>query len=231
MKELNPIINLSCAKVYLGYGGTLKIDLGEMVEYTHPNLKGLFHGTWRVSSEYGLWRIYKSTEIIAGSYDEESVIETALKIFVDKKLKQVDVSESSSDTRLHFDDSLQVEFLETSSTDENWSVLGPDIYIGFGPGMKRRIQKPDQPGKGLNHEEEKRSIHANLCAERWNLALRENLEGKFCSDCVYYLPLRGEWYFWDFGVCSCVKSKYDGKIVKVNIGCDQHTLHLRDDTT
>lgn len=81
MKELNPIINLSCAKVYLGYGGTLKIDLGEMVEYTHPHLKGSFHGTWRVSSEYELWRIYKSTEIIAGSYDEESVIETALKIF------------------------------------------------------------------------------------------------------------------------------------------------------
>ena len=132
---------------------------------------------------------------------------------------------------MQFEDSLEIDFLETSSTNKNWSVLGPEIYIGFGPGMKRTVQKPDQPGKGLTHEEERWSLYAKQCAERWNLALLDSIEGKFCSDCVFYLSLRGEWYFSDYGVCSCAKSMYDGKIVRVNIGCDQHTLHLLDDTT
>ena len=89
MKELNPIINLTCAKVHLGYGGTLNLDLGEMVEYTHPDMKGLYHGTWRVYSEYGLWRINELTTFIAGSYDEESVIDTALGKLEGKKLSRL----------------------------------------------------------------------------------------------------------------------------------------------
>jgi hypothetical protein len=31
----------------------------------------------------------------------------------------------------------------------------------------------------------------------------------------------GEFYFWDYGICSNEKSQHDGKLVNVNSGCSE----------
>lgn len=230
MDELKPILNLACAQAKLGYGGVLHIDLGDLVEHYHPKLKRKFHGIWQVRSHSGTWRIYNNLGLVAGDYDDEPVLEAAIGQLANHRLLAVELSDCSSDTRLRFSDSLFVDFLEASSTEVNWETIGPGVQISFGPGPNPTFSRPDEVRPGLTLEEIQLNAHADKCAKRWKPVVPpEAADKQSCSRCAYYMPLRGLWYFWDYGLCTNPASPFDGKVTNVGTGCAKYAAELEDD--
>lgn len=47
-----------------------------------------------------------------------------------------------------------------------------------------------------------------------------------CHRCAYYIPLRGVWYFWDYGLCTNPSSPFDGRVTNVGRGCTEYAAEL-----
>lgn len=45
------------------------------------------------------------------------------------------------------------------------------------------------------------SKHSEKFHERWR-DLVPQYESLSCSECAYYMPVVGKFYFWDYGLCS-----------------------------
>lgn len=227
MEGLKPLLNLACAQARLGYGGILRLDFGSLVEYSHPRLKGLFHGIWQVRSYSGAWRISEGKGLLAGDYDDEPVIETAIGRLANRVLLDVEVSDRSSDARLLFSDSLMVEILEVSSSEVSWEAVGPGVQISFGPGPTPTFSRLDEAGPELTPDEERLSLHTSDCAARWESVLPPKAaEERSCQRCAYYIPLLGAWYFWDYGLCTNPLSPFDGKVTNVGSVCAEYASEL-----
>jgi hypothetical protein len=229
MDLLKPLLNLACTQAGIGHGGILRLDFGSLVEYGHPRLKGVFRGTWEVRSYSGSWRVFEGHRLIAGDYDDEPVIETAIGRLANRVLLEVEVSNRSSDARLLFSDSIVVEILEVSSREVCWEAVGPGVEISFGPGPTPTVSPLNEPGPGLTPDEERLSLHTSECAARWEPVLPPQAPAeRSCQRCAYYIPLRGAWYFWDHGLCTNPLSPFDGKVTNVGRGCAEYAPELSD---
>ena len=224
MDELKPMLNLECSQARLGYGGILIIDLGDLIKYDHGTL---FYGKWQVRSYSGMWRIYETSNLVSGAYDDEPILEAAINLLLNRQLISVELSEHSSDARLRFSDSLFVEFMEASSKEDNWEVIGPQVHISFGPGPTPRVSGGDEANPGLTPEEARICDHADECAKRWEQIIppQASVE-RSCRRCAYYMPLLGMWYFWDFGLCTNPSSPFDGKVANVGTGCTEYAAEF-----
>ena len=228
MDELKPMLKLTCAQARIGYGGILRLDLGELVEYQHPRLRGKFYGTWRVVSRYSAWRIRDNQGLVAGAFDDDSVQEAAVRRLEGHQLLSVELSDRSSDTLLCYSGPLFVDFLEITSTEENWEAFGPEVHLAFGPGPSPAVSIPDEQAPGLTPDEFQHFTHADECARRWKPAIPPELascQGS-CQQCAYFMALRGVGYFGDFGLCTNPSSRWDGKVSRIGVGCVAHADEL-----
>lgn len=221
-RELSQFIErftrLPCARVSLGYGGVLTVHLGALISYDHPSLIDEKHGTWRIFTNSCSWRILQGTASLAGDNDDEAVIAPALNRFLNVEFLGIDSSAQLADARLQFGNSLSIEFFQASCETVAWEILGPGLSAGIGPGP---FWSPDVSNASLSKAEEAVSNHSQACAERWHRIVPGGHPRGGCRNCAYYCPLRGTFYFWDFGLCSNKASACDGRVVNVKSGCDQ----------
>lgn len=228
MDALKPLLGLICVRARPGRGG-ICLDFGDLVEYDHPRLKGKYHGIWQVWSEYCSWRVFDGPQLLAGESDEEPVLKEAFDRLENQQLLDIELSERSSDARLRFSDGLVLELMEAAADLESWEAAGPDTWISFGPGPERTVSRGDEPDPGLTPEEALVSAHTHRCAERWaRVVPPEAPADRRCRECVFYMPLRGMSYFWDYGLCTNPSSSFDGRVTNVRSGCDEHTAELED---
>ncbi|MCP3925609.1 MAG: DUF3027 domain-containing protein [Desulfobacterales bacterium] len=223
--KIDSIINLECCRAYIEYGGILVIGFGELVEYEHPKLKNSFHGQWEIRTNVASWRLLNDNKIIAGDYDDDSAIKTEILSLIGAKLKSITLQTLNVDAKFEFDNNIVCEIFGISRKDYSWQLLGPNINIEAQPDNKLVMIESDFVGS-LDPDEEKILIHSEACSKRWINIIPEKNHEKYCSDCIYYRALEGQFHFFDYGLCTNAQSSYDGKVVNVGSGCKVYGTEL-----
>jgi len=173
-------------------------------------------------SDAGAWRVVGNSQTLAGDLDDETRIGEVLERISGQVLVAIHCLDENADIRVSFANGMAVEMFEASGERPTWAVYGPDCAAEAGPGPQWHVYS----SLPMTTYEERRSLHSKECGTRWQARVpTQNSLGQ-CRDCAYYLPLRGEWYFWDFGLCSNPRSGADGNVVHVQGGCQEFSDQL-----
>ncbi|AFM40484.1 Protein of unknown function (DUF3027) [Desulfosporosinus acidiphilus SJ4] len=211
-------VGLSCCDASFSYGNVLCIGLGERVYYTHPSLRDVFRGEWDIRSYNSAWRLVKDNQIICGYYDLQEESGPKLELLIGHKL--IDIKKISClDVGFIFDDGFEIDFLGQSSSGRILEILLPgDINLELK--NSEWIQYiSDEKITGLSNEELLISEYSKRCHKRWETLIPQKKSINYCDKCSYFRPISGQFYFWDYGLCSNELSEQDGKVVNVRYGC------------
>lgn len=215
---LTKIIGLECCEAKIGYAGVLKLGFGEKVFYTHKLLEGVFHGEWDISSVTSAWRMVKDGKLICGACESEEESDLFLNILVGKKISNI-IQPSPMDITFEFSNGITLLIFGQSRSNNILEVLAPgDISLEFCEG-KWIESSSIEPREGLSDEELIQSNFSENCHRRWETLVPKKQKENQCRECVFYRPISGRFYFWDYGLCSNNESDFDGKVVAVSSGC------------
>ncbi len=164
------------------------------------------------------------SKIVGGDCDDELQLGIAVDGVSGETLVAIEALGVDADVRFVFSNSITVEVIGGSAASPTWEVLGPAFAGSVGPGPF--WTRSDSLTEQLNQAANIRSAHAEECADRWAHTIPPSNSSGPCNSCAYYLPLRGEFYFWDFGLCSNASSEHDGNVVGIRSGCLQHSDQL-----
>lgn len=214
------LIGLKSCFVRVGYGSQLKLGLGEKIFYNKPSLKGKFYGEWDILSQSCVWRILKDGNILCGYGDEIEYCNKILEPILPSGITDV-LQIAQFDFRILFETGIIIDYLCESVNGTVLSVLDNKNKIEFELTFDgwEKSNSANVFGK-LTEIESFLSEHSKGCQNRWeNLVTVKEFENN-CKDCFYFRGITGGFYFWDYGICSNGKSKYDGTLVNVESGCN-----------
>ena len=168
-----------------------------------------------------MWRVIKNQDLYCGCYDYNEENDDLLKNLLTLKILDI-IQISDFDIEIILEKEYKIVLLGQSIEDTHFGLLAPnDISIEFSPKNEWIISGSDTP-LGLSEEEELLDEHSEMCFERWKKIIPESQGKTHCSRCIYFRPLRGAFYFWDYGICSNGKSEFDGKLVGVESSCEHY---------
>jgi hypothetical protein len=219
------IIGLKCSMATINHVGKLNVLIGKLTEKSQKNRRNTFHGEYEIRTYSACWRILRNTEILTGFYDAEASVNSVLKTLVDARITKVDFGSSVLDLHITFDNSITIEIFGNSAKDYSWELKTPNGFIEAHASNQLIKVDPDFIDE-LTPSEKEMSIHAEACSKRWELVTPASAKEKTCKECIYYRPLEGEFYFWDYGLCSNPLSAVDGKVVNVCSSCDNFSYEL-----
>lgn len=137
------IIGERCQQVRFSYGDELKLDFGEMSAYTHPKLKHLRKGSWRLVTRATPWDLLKNKQLLIDSekVDTENELNRAKNLVQEletKTLNYFKVGYNLSLTLL-FSDDYQLILKSDLSDDSGlsyWELFMPtEQVLSVGPGF------------------------------------------------------------------------------------------------
>lgn len=216
---LNKMLGQSFCYAEIGYSGAFKIGLGNRIFYDHPRLSHLFHGEWDIITISSAWRIIKDEKIICGSYDFLEENESKFNTLVFGILLNINCTPPYG-LALSFSSGIRIEYWNQSATDNSLEILAPNnTYLELDHKGIWKESCSNIPAECLTEEEKRFVKHTEECHTRWSKSLSQCEMDECCSNCAFYCPLSGHFYFWDYGLCSNTNSNYDGKVVGVKHTC------------
>ena len=123
----------------------LSIGFGPLRE----GVPGVTRPLWELGSYYSAWRFVRDGRVLAGSQDVVDAIAD-----LDTKVNAIEVGAVLDieqlppfDIRLHFDGRLILDFLNTTSEDDDiFHIFGPEhVYAGFSPLTGWTLGRSDVP--------------------------------------------------------------------------------------
>lgn len=135
--KLNDLINVQCSIIRVGYGGELKIDLGELTK--DSIYRNSFNWEWRVGSRFSDWRIVSHGVLVLNNVmaDEFPDKLNNVKIVEKKRIVMMETDAIGSSLIIRFESDIEIVF-DTSDVDENsvkWEVFFPNgMLLSAGPG-------------------------------------------------------------------------------------------------
>jgi hypothetical protein len=166
--------------------------------------------------------VIDNLQTLAGDLDDETRIGEVLERISGQAVVAIHCLGENADIRVSFANGMAVEMFEASGVNPTWGVSGPECEAEAGPGPHWHTYRSSP----MTSHEERRSLHSEECSSRWKGRVPTDNSLGQCRDCAFYLPLRGEWYFWDFGLCSNPRSGADGAVVHVQGGCQEFSDQL-----
>jgi len=221
------LIGLGNCYIRVGYGGKLKIGLGDKIYYKHPGLQGKFYGEWDISSLFCSWRISEGKTFLCGYDDEIKYCNEVINSLSFGLISEV-VQLSYFDIRIVFNTGIKIDYFRQSTDGASLVILGAKENIAyelFWDGWRQNDSKKSL-GK-LTRMEEIFSSLSESCHNRWDSIVDRDESNLKCNACFYFRGLDGHFHFWDYGICSNGDSIFDGKLVSVESGCNYHK-HLKD---
>jgi hypothetical protein len=214
---LNDLVGLACCEARVGFADSLVLGFGEKV-FDNPRRVKEFHGEWQLRTESCTWRIIQNQDMYCGYYGDNEENDNLLNSLLNLRILDV-VQISLFDIMFVLEKDYRIFLLAQSRDNSHFGIFAPnDVYIEFSSAKEWIISKSNIPS-GLTEEERLLSDHSELCFERWEKIIPRFKGETHCRECIYYRPLRGEFYFWDYGICSNRKSEFDGELVGVKSGC------------
>jgi hypothetical protein len=134
-KLIEPMMGNRCCRQRVWRPRSLSLGFGEKVYHGNPKLVDDFYGEWEIGTYYCAWRVIKDNRILCGSSDAVDSLDE-----LDAALKRIDfgcirslTQPTQFDVRVLFDTGIAVEFLATTSDDdESFHIFCPqNISVEF----------------------------------------------------------------------------------------------------
>jgi hypothetical protein len=203
----------------VGYGSQIKVGLGEKIFYNSPKLKGKFYGEWDIVSDSCVWRVVKEEKILCGYGDEIKYCNEVFESIQLDRIKDI-LQITPMDFSIVFETGLRIDYLCESTDGTVLSIFDNKNKVVFELTLDGWIKSSSNESFGkLTELESILSQHSEECQNRWEAFISVNESNNQCMDCFYFRGITGGFYFWDYGICSNEKSKFDGKLVNVESGC------------
>ena len=211
------LIELECWSLGMTYPNSLVLDFGNKIEYTLGKFGKQYKGEWSIYSEYCNWRIWQKDKLLCSSYFYEAENDKIIKnIKLEKLIKWV--HNKRDDFIFTFNDDYIIEYFCTTNINIIFSIV--NIYETYSYSRNKKwIKYSNSEPLGLTKSEKKFAIHSEECYNRWKQITPEISGKNPCKNCIYYIPINGDFNFSDYGVCSNKESDYDGKIVYIKSNC------------
>lgn len=223
---LSEMIGKSCCDIRIRHGNVFLLAMGDKIPYDNPRLKDRYHGEWDLMVEDCAWRVLRDGKFVCGSGDDLEVWDSRVQNLMSLKLKDI-IQVSAVDISFLFDKGYEISIIGTSQVDNYFTILCPNNFFAqFNSSGEWIIGDSNEPSEGLTPAESILSEHSENCHNRWKDRVPVGTQGRYCSECYFYRPLEGHFYFWDYGLCSNDKSDNDGKVVSVESGCDKFSTSI-----
>lgn len=142
-----PLINQKAWDAWLGWGSFIGMDFGakKLIPETGHEM-----GEWHLWIYFGVWRLEKEGEVIAGSEDERSKLAEIVPILKGLNLCAIDITAPAFDTAFIFEQQVvlrvfQVIFLGESPS---WKLYTPDgNVLSIGPGTGWSYTSASKPAQ------------------------------------------------------------------------------------
>jgi hypothetical protein len=208
-------------QIDITYPNALVLDFGNKIEYTLGKFGKHYKGEWIVYSEFCFWRIRQNNNILCSSYLYSGENEEIIKGIKMKKL--IDFKHTENDDFIFiFDNSFEIEILSTIESEAVICIKNLDDSYLYSKNKKWYKDNFNESNKF----DELMSIYSKECHERWENIVPEISKIEHCKNCIYYIPIYGDAYFSDYGICSNKESNYDGKLVYCNSNCEYNLKNL-----
>lgn len=224
-KPLKTLIGLYCIEAYCGYAGHLIIKCSKYADTLTLLANDLKEPEWQFETVSAAWRLSENETMLTGAYENEEHNDNYLKSLIGKKILEIKNS-NSTDFSLVFQDKFIIETfnqgldfppLELYDTvDKSCLILSP-----------QGKWNPAEDAVGFTDKEELQNLHSKQTNKRWGKVVPPKSFDNHCNNCAYFLSTSGRFYFWDYGICSNIKSLYDGKVVGVKSTCMYFDFELK----
>ncbi len=225
-KLIREAIGLRCCRAYLGYGGILKLSFGDKIYFEHPKMRSSFHGEFDFHIGTLSWRLLKNDSIITGSYDDPNFIDSKFKDILDREMVDLQILELDLKIVLQENYVIEAFYVSGNPTELIEVYLDKRKKCITNNGGKWHSIAYDIPNEGWTEEDQIKDNFSKSTTNRWRQNVPLKSEKGTCRNCAYYLATTGEYYFWDYGLCSNGKSDYDGRVVGVDSYCERFSETL-----
>jgi hypothetical protein len=119
-----------------------------------------------------------------------------------------------------FENNYFVDFLCAAKTETMIAVYNGENKFAYSQIKKWHKYEDDD----FTEFEKIENSHSRNCNQRWEKIIPSvATDDKFCQYCFYYFPIKGDFCFGDFGLCSNPKSSYDAKAVMKKSNCKNYS--------
>jgi len=224
MNPLEKLVEFYCVKAYCGYAGRIILHFNKDKELLKTESEDV---DWIFETISSAWRLSKNEKLLTGSYEDYEHNDNEFKNLLGKKLLSIEYL-TNTDIKLKFENDFHFITFNHGNTHETLEVYTLKDYskethlILQYTGEWRECQEDE----GFTNEEKIRNKHSEKCCSRWENIVPPKSVDNNCRNCAYFLSNSGEFYFWDFGLCSNEKSDFDGRVVAVKSSCEYFDSEL-----
>lgn len=223
-KPLDNLIGLYCIEAYCGYAGQLIIRCSKYTDTLTLLINDLEKPEWQFNTVSAAWRLSENETMLTGYFEDAEHKDNYLKSLIGKKVLEIK-NNNATDFSLVFQNKFKIETFNQgldfppielyNTVDESCLILSPHGQWDL---AKDEV--------GFTDKEELQSLHSEQTHKRWELIVPPKSFDNHCTNCAYFLSTSGQFYFWDYGICSNKKSIHDGKVVGVRSTCEYYDYEL-----
>jgi hypothetical protein len=137
--EFGPILGQSPWRVRLGWGSFLTFDFGPRIKKDRH-----YYGTWHLWVQHCDWRVESDSRIVVTSESARHLIETAMKNFEKRVLRNAEVELQNDVTTFTFDRLRLVctPYKDQEVDEDYWCFFSPRGVLKFSPKLKLNLEEP-----------------------------------------------------------------------------------------
>jgi len=218
-ESLRRLDGMYVSSLWKGYGSALFMELTDRIPSSNEE-KADAH----IFIGYN-WRFEHGPTILCGSGDPARNIAAFTDGFVGHAIASIECVGDVGELVITLRDGSIARTFQRNASSDAWHVVLPDRYsLSFEEG-RYTISNYDDPGSTPQTVvKELEDIHDEIrvIADRWRSnSIRS--EGPTCHRCRHFTYLDGSYDLINFGVCSSVRSGFDGRVVSAFHHCPEHT--------
>ena len=220
------LVGLEISRAWIGYGTAAILELGALRDETSPEGKTFQKGEATLMVGWS-WRVEGPAAVLFGSTSTRRQVAEGLTTLESSMLTSISVDGPLPELTLELSNGMRVRSFMSADGDPEWLVMLADGSALFVEDRELRQAPHGEPTEPeITAEEELVLSHSEQCARRWGTQVPpSHLFGR-CEDCAFFRPMEGEFYFYDFGVCTNPGSAHDASIVAVDSGCPAYSESL-----
>lgn len=209
-----PLIGLPLSLAWKGYGSFIFLEIGCLHRSSNSRAR---HPNGQFSIELVEWRVEEQGRVKFGWASWPHEITGGLEQLVGLQILKCELCGSIPELHIELERGIVIRSFRTSEGNPDWRIrLGESDYVWSECGDVVRGEGAAVP---LSAEEEWACDAASAAASRWTMSQSSEVSGR-CQACRWFVPLAGESFLLDFGVCTSPLSSYDGRAIKKDAGCD-----------
>ena len=226
MTASRALVGMQISRAWIGYGTAAILELGALREETGPDGKAFQKGDATVMVGWS-WRVEGPWSVMFGATSSRRQVSEGLTGIEGLTLASVTLDGALPEISLDLSNGMRMRSFMSADGDPEWLMMladGSALYVE--DRELRHAPKGEPADQEISAEEELVLSHSEQCARRWSTEVPpSHLFGR-CEDCAFFRPMEGEFYFYDFGICTNPGSAHDANVVAVDSGCPAYSESL-----